>query len=71
MLNFTLVSHGSNNHTIQDWNPLIGTPSYMQLDPSLSPHSILSIQLDRSAHDRAENNAAGEYIHAPCRETQW
>ncbi|TNN86904.1 Coiled-coil domain-containing protein 33 [Liparis tanakae] len=37
MLNFTLVSHGSHNHTMRDWNPLIVAPSsYMQRDPALS-----------------------------------
>lgn len=70
MLNFTLASHGSNNHTIQDGNPLIiAPPSYMQLDPALSFHSILSIQLDRGARDRAENNGARD-MHALCREIQ-
>lgn len=74
MLNFTLASRGSHNHTIGDWNPLIVAPSsYMQLDPALGRHSAPAIECDR-----AENNervqAARQHAHAlhrECSDTEW
>lgn len=48
MLNFTIVSHGSHNHTIRDWN------SSSSLPPHTCSWTLLSVSIQVCLHDVIE-----------------